>query len=983
MAHPLMEPRHPANAQGPPPRFMHLAWRRYSFRPPTWDTSLFDGGWYRNQVLALRSADPLFKRASRRDLLRHFLDTGADSGLDPSPVFSTRWYLEENPHIAGSGLNPLVHFVLYGAPEGRSPHPLFDPRHYLIQAPALGGSEGALANPLLHYLLNVESFGRDPHPLFHSTWYRDRCRDDAAVAGTNPLVHYITVGARAGYWPNELLDPNFYLGQKPPLWDDPEAVRNPLVHYVLHGAAQGRNPHPSFDGSWYLAANPDVAAVGMNPLAHYLVAGRQEGRDPTGDLSTRWFAVQYPQARRDDQLPNVDFLERASAAGLYRAKADRNERAKRRLAQFLPSSERIHLPHGQAPEVTVVIVVWNQAHFTLACLESLARSSTPAHVVVIDNASTDETAELLDRVDGVHVVRNMSNLGFVDAVNAGLETSRTPFTLLLNNDATLAPDTIQRALEAARDPSVGAVAARIVLPNGLLQEAGSFLWRDGSAQGYLRGQPTSIGAAMHRRDVDFGSGAFLLVRTEVAQRLGGLDEAFKPAYGEEVDLCLRLRAVGCRTVYDPRVVIEHIEFASSTDPSAALALQDAHRHLIEERHEDVLAPRPLGDPTLAHRVAHWATYDRPGVLVIDDRIPFPHEGSGNPRAREILRAITAAHDGPTLLAPTHQDPFAEWAPVWAEFGLDLEIYPEPGVAGLGRLLEQHTGRYATVWVSRHHNLRALLSAEQRRPGVLDGVRVVYDAEAVTAVREAQQAALAGRPWSAEQVEKAVAAEVADARRADVVLAVNELEADLFRSHGARDVRVLGHALDVRPGPAGFADRAGLVFVGRMVEEDSPNVDSVRWFLDEVWPLWPQADRPALTLVGRIDPGLAEEFTARGATVTGPVDDVRPFLDAARVFLAPTRFAAGVPHKVHEAAAAGIPVVATPLLVEQLGWTARADLHAAGDPQGYADAVDRLLTAPQEWAVVRQAALGRVRTDCDPARFSATIEQVLAGATAAR
>lgn len=336
-----------------------------------------------------------------------------------------------------------------------------------------------------------------------------------------------------------------------------------------------------------------------------------------------------------------------------------------------------------------------------------------------------------------------------------------------------------------------------------------------------------------------------------------------------------------------------------------LSLQEEHRTVLEQRYRVVLADRPLGDLKQAHRVAHWPTHGMPGVLVLDDRIPFPDQGSGNPRARDVLRQIIEGHVRPTLLAPTHQEPFADWEPVWAEFGLDLEIYPEPGMAGLDRVLDQHTSRYDTVRVSRNHNLLGLLTAEERYPGLLDGVRVIYDAEAVTATREAQQAALLGEPWTPEKVEAAVAAEASAARRADVVLAVNELEANLFRSHGARDVRVLGHALGVRPGPAVFADRAGLVFVGRMVEEDSPNVDSLRSFLDEMWPLWPEETRPSLTLVGRIAPPLEAEFTAAGARFTGPVEDVRPYLDAARVFLAPTRFAAGVSHKVHEAATADV------------------------------------------------------------------------------
>ena len=298
------------------------------------------------------------------------------------------------------------------------------------------------------------------------------------------------------------------------------------------------------------------------------------------------------------------------------------------------------------------------------------------------------------------------------------------------------------------------------------------------------------------------------------------------------------------------------------------------------------------------------------------------------------------------------------------------------MAGLGRVLEQHAGRYRTLWVSRYHNMRAVLAAEERHPGLLDGVQVVYDAEAITALRDAQEAARKGTPWTDEHVAKAVATEASAARRADVVLAVNEAEAAVFSAYGARDVRVLGHGLEVRPGSASFEAREGLVFVGRMVEADSPNVDGLRWFFQHVWPQWPASQRPSLTLVGQVAPALAEEFVAYGAIVTGPVEDVAPHLNAALVFLAPTRFAAGVPHKVHEAAAAGVPVVATPLLARQLGWTPGTHLLVGAEAAEFGDSVRRLVDSPELWDRVRDAAIHRVRGDCDPSWFADQIRHLL-------
>jgi glycosyltransferase involved in cell wall biosynthesis len=109
-----------------------------------------------------------------------------------------------------------------------------------------------------------------------------------------------------------------------------------------------------------------------------------------------------------------------------------------------------------------------------------------------------------------------------------------------------------------------------------------------------------------------------------------------------------------------------------------------------------------------------------------------------------------------------------------------------------------------------------------------------------------------------------------------------------------------------------------------------------------------------------------------------VEDVATLYDQARLFVAPTRFAAGIPYKVHEAAAHGLPVVCTTLLAGQLGWQNEADVLAADpdDAQGFADAVAMAYLDPQTWLSLRDSALLRVAQDCSHAGFTATISDIL-------
>jgi GT2 family glycosyltransferase len=249
-------------------------------------------------------------------------------------------------------------------------------------------------------------------------------------------------------------------------------------------------------------------------------------------------------------------------------------RFRRDLQAFLQGGQQIAFPPVTNPHVSVIIPVFNSAHHTLRCLQSLVKQSDVAlEVIVFDNASDDATEELLQRCKNIVVVKSEKNLGFIKAVNSAAHRARGRFVLLLNNDATLLSGSILDAInifDTERD--VGAVGARIKLASGRVQEAGSIIFRDGTTDGYLRNKKSDHSSGMYMRDVDFCSGVFLLLERQRFVEMGGLDEVFSPAYYEETDLCMRLRAHGLRTVYDPTILIEHFEFGSQPSATAFEAI---------------------------------------------------------------------------------------------------------------------------------------------------------------------------------------------------------------------------------------------------------------------------------------------------------------------------------------------------------------------------------------------------------------------------
>jgi GT2 family glycosyltransferase/glycosyltransferase involved in cell wall biosynthesis len=767
---------------------------------------------------------------------------------------------------------------------------------------------------------------------------------------------------------------------------------------------------------------------------------------------------------------SVGRLTGAEARAAQVAKTRFRNEAQAALNHYLQSGSHLDftLPEGVKPEISVLVVLYNQSELTFRCLQALhrefckakaaweaggqsegeyrnegetyeaSRPSEPSareavrHVsdstsrsgrndktppffelILVDNASTDTTGELLDTLFGVKIHRNAENLHFLRGVNLGAGSAEAPYLLLLNNDAELHPHTLAHAVEALETlPQAGAVGGKIILPDGTLQEAGSIIWRDGSCLGYGRGGKPEDGRYNVLREVDYCSGAFLMVRRDLFEQLGRLDEHFAPAYYEETDFCMRLRASGWKVIYHPQVVVTHYEFGSSAKPEAAIAMQRERQQRFVERHRDTLerdhlearpefisraiarypvlriegerenqgraneASRP-SEPSAREAVRHVSdSTSRSGrILIIDDRVPHAALGAGYPRAREIVQQLTA--DGWQVTFYPLQFPEDSLAHIRETLPPTVEVMTGLGRFHLATFLKERAGFYDTLLVSRPHNMELVDKLAQSQPKLLEGMRVVYDAEALFTLREAQKAQVEGRPWSDEYIKKQVREELSLARLATRILAVSEEEARHFHEAGFEDVAVVGHALHPQPLPENLSDRKYFLFIGAMGEDNSPNADSLVWFVNEIWPqITPRLPEAKLLVIGRAEAPSVKALASDSVILLGRVPQTDPFYAMARVFIAPTRFAAGIPHKVHEAAAKGVPVVCTSLLASQVGWRHDEALMVSDSPDGFAAECLKLWEDDHLWQRIRNRALAQIEQDCAPETFAGELRRAL-------
>ncbi|HEY0100934.1 MAG TPA: glycosyltransferase family 2 protein, partial [Pyrinomonadaceae bacterium] len=235
------------------------------------------------------------------------------------------------------------------------------------------------------------------------------------------------------------------------------------------------------------------------------------------------------------------------------------------LTETLSAAEAHNAPRAsdRQPRTSIVIPVYNKAGFTFQCLRSLLREVDFAEteVIVVNNASTDETAKLLSHFQSlVTVVNNEENRGFVDACNQGAAVARGRYLVFLNNDTVVLPGWLKHLLETVEgDASTGAVGSMFLYEDGRVQEAGAGVWQNGAAFHYGWGGSPDDRRYNFAREVDYCSGASLLVRRDLFARLGGFDTRYAPAYYEDVDICFGVRSLGYKVVYQPMSRVIHHE----------------------------------------------------------------------------------------------------------------------------------------------------------------------------------------------------------------------------------------------------------------------------------------------------------------------------------------------------------------------------------------------------------------------------------------
>ena len=274
-------------------------------------------------------------------------------------------------------------------------------------------------------------------------------------------------------------------------------------------------------------------------------------------------------------------------------------------------------------QVTAVIVSYQVRRHLVRCLRSVLRSSERPAIVVVDNASADGSAEMVEKeFPSVRLIRNQANLGFAAASNLGIKASDTPYVLSLNPDTEVTLSAIgilREFLDANR--LVGAVGPRIIRPDGSLDFAARRSFPTPATafarlSNLSRIFPTSSRFGRYNltyrspdetQEIDSGTGACLMLRRQALDQVGLFDEAFF-MYGEDLDLCFRLKQGGWKIIYLPAAEVLHYKGQSSRQVSYRM-IREFHRSMLIffNKHYRSTTPWPVAQLVAAGVAGRCAT----------------------------------------------------------------------------------------------------------------------------------------------------------------------------------------------------------------------------------------------------------------------------------------------------------------------------------------------------------------------------------------
>lgn len=571
---------------------------------------------------------------------------------------------------------------------------------------------------------------------------------------------------------------------------------------------------------------------------------------------------------------------------------------------------------GSAPMVSIVIPVYNQIHYTYLCLQSILEHTRDVsyEVIIADDVSADATEHLSEFAENIVICRNQTNQGFLRNCNQAAKAARGKYVMFLNNDTQVTEGWLSSLVNLIEsDKTIGMVGSKLVYPDGRLQEAGGIIWSDGSGWNYGRLDDPDKAEYNYVKDVDYISGAAILLSVELWNRIGGFDERFAPAYCEDSDLAFEVRKAGYRVVYQPLSKVIHFEGVSNGTDVNGTGLkryQVENSKKLKEKWAEEFKKQCVNTGNPNPFRARERSMGKPVIVVVDHYVPTYDRDAGSKTTFQYLKMFlkkgyVVKFVGDNYL---HEEPYTT---TLQQLGIEVLYGPEY-VTGIWDWFEKNGKEIDFAYLNRPHIATKYVDFISERTEI----KIIYYGHDLHFLREFREYELTGDIQKKRDSDYWKSIEFTLMRKAAMSYYPSNVEEEAIHEQDmsipVKAITAYVYEEFLENLNTDFAKREGLLFVGGFAHP--PNADAVLWFAKEIFPKIRKTLDVNFYIVGS---KVTEEIKAleqpgSGIIVKGFVseEELESLYRSCRIVVVPLRYGAGVKGKVVEAIYNGAPIVTT-------------------------------------------------------------------------
>ncbi len=579
--------------------------------------------------------------------------------------------------------------------------------------------------------------------------------------------------------------------------------------------------------------------------------------------------------------------------------------------------EILEVPKFEKPLVSIIIPVYNQFAYTYACLKSIIDNTQGVsyEVIIADDNSTDSTKNIVNIIKNLVVVRNHENLRFLLNCNNAAQYARGKYIHFLNNDTQVQPNWLNSLVGLMEDDkTIGMVGSKLIYPDGRLQEAGGILWNDGSAWNYGNKSDPDLPEFNYVKEVDYISGASILIRNELWTQLGGFDSRYVPAYCEDSDLAFEVRKAGFKVVYQPKSIVVHFEGVSNgTDTSVGLkSYQIANSKKFYEKWKDTLRNEYFNNGENVF-VARDRSRNKRGILVIDHYVPERDKDAGSKTVYQYLKLLTENGYNVKFIGDNFF-PSQPYTDELEQMGIEV-LYGDYYSKNWKRWVLMNDKHIKVYLLNRPHIAVKYIDFIKKNTDS----KIIYYGHDLHFLREFREYLLSHNEEMKVSSDKWKEQELYLMRNSDFVFYPSSIE--------VKEIKKVDSSINVKALPAYIfpvlskniynpLERKDIMFVGGFSHR--PNVDAVIWFHDRIWPIVKKAvPEIKIFIIGSNPPDSIKNLNDKRFVVIGFVsdDELNDFYKKCKLDIVPLRYGAGVKGKVVEGMWKQIPIITTSIGAE--------------------------------------------------------------------